>query len=223
MTRLIESIELLSNQKSFVLGISNASEKLWLLLHLKSLKIKNYKLRYRVNNGVRQRAKTVHPVREMRKKFLSTSNLLDYLEHKPYDLLWLEIFFENGWSFKEQSNHCFIFYTNSIHERNDLINKFFKIAGHDVVTIKDLSLNIKYYISSSGKFYDYGLGESPDEFWSKEKTDDWVQKWNKENNSESENILENFEQKEFTNTFMKEILKFNLKELNLDELDDPPF
>ena len=91
MTRLIESIELLSNQKSFVLGISNASEKLWLLLHLKSLKIKNYKLRYRVNNGVRQRAKTVHPVREMRKKFLSTSNLLDYLEHKPYDLLCLTL------------------------------------------------------------------------------------------------------------------------------------
>ena len=68
-----------------------------------------------------------------------------------------------------------------------------------------------------------GFGESPDEFWSKEKTDDWVQKWNRENNSESENILENFKPKEFTNTFVKEISKFNLKELNLDELDDPPF
>ena len=38
--RLIESLELLSNQKSFVLGIANARQKLWLLLHLKSLKIK---------------------------------------------------------------------------------------------------------------------------------------------------------------------------------------
>ena len=40
MLRLIESLELLSNQKSFVLGIANARQKLWLLLHLKSLKIK---------------------------------------------------------------------------------------------------------------------------------------------------------------------------------------
>ena len=219
MLRLIESLELLSNQKSFVLGIANARQKLWLLLHLKSLRIKTYKIYYRINNGVRQRAKTVHPVRRMRKKFSGTDQLLDYLNNKSYELLYLEILFKNGWSFKEHSNHYFSFYTNSIHDRNDLIMKFMKIAGHDVVPFKDLSLNIKYYISFSGKFNDLSFGESPDEFWSKEKTDDWVKKWTKENNSELENISENFEPIEFTNTSMKEILK----ELDLDELVDPPF
>ena len=192
MLRLIESLELLSNQKSFVLGIANARQKLWLLLHLKSLKIKTYKLHYRVDNGIRQRAKTVHPIRQMRKKFQSTAQLLDYLENKSYDLLYLEIFFENGWSFKEQSNHLFRFHTNSMQERNDLINKFMKIADHDEVSFKDLKLNITYFLSSLGEFYDLDLDENPDEFWSKEKTDDWVKKWNKENSSESENISENF-------------------------------
>ena len=219
MSRLFESIELLSNQKSFVLGIANARQKLWLLLHLKSLEIKTYKIHHRVNNGIRQRAKTVHPIRQMRKKFSSTAQLLDYLDYKSYELLYLEIFFENGWSFKEQSNHLFTFYTNSIQERNDLINKFMKIAGHDEVSFKDLKLNITYFLSSLGDFDDLDLGVSPDEFWSKEKRDDWVKKWNKENNSELENISEIFEPIEFTNTSMKEILK----ELDLDELDDPPF
>ena len=219
MLRLIESLELLSNQKSFVLGIANARQKLWLLLHLKSLKIKTYKLHYRADNGIRQRAKTVHPIRQMRKKFSSTAQLLNYLDYKSYELLYLEIFFENGWSFKEHSNHYLSFHTNSIHDRNDLIMKFMKIAGHNVVPFKDLSSNIKYYISFSGKFYDLSFGESPDEFWSKEKTDDWVKKWTKYNNSELENISENFEPIEFTNTSMKEILK----ELDLDELVDPPF
>ena len=179
MSRLFESIELLSNQKSFVLGIANARQKLWLLLHLKSLKIKTFKLHYRVDNGIRQRANTVHLIRQMRKKFSNTAQLLDYLEDKAYELLYLEIFFENGWSFKEHSNHYFTFYTNSIHDRNDLINKFMKIAGHDEVSFKDLKLNITYFLSSLGEFYDLDLGVSPDEFWSKEKRDNWVKNYNK--------------------------------------------
>lgn len=221
MLRLIESLELLSNQKSFVLGIANARQKLWLLLHLKSFEIKTYKIHYRVNNGIRQRAKTVHPIRQMRKKFSSTAQLLDYLYYKSYELLYLEIFFENGWSFKEQSNYYFSFYTNSIHERNDLINKFMKIAGHDEVSLKGFKLNITYFLSSLGEIYDLDLGESPDEFWSKEKTDDWVKEWNKKNNLKLENDEENLETIEFTNSSIQKI--FNLKKLNLDELYDPPF
>lgn len=221
MLRLIESLELLSNQKSFVLGIVNARQNLWLLLHLKSLKIKTYKLHYRVNNGIRQRAKTVHPIRQMRKKFSCTAKLLDYLEDKPYELLYLEIFFENGWSLKEQSNFYFRFYTNSIHERNDLINKFMKLAAQDEVPFKDLSLNITYFLSSLGEFYDLDLGDSPDEFWSKEKRDGWVKKWTQENNLESENNEENFKPHEFKNSSLPN--KIFLKELNLEDLDDPPF
>ena len=216
MLRLIESLELLSNQKSFVLGIANARQKLWLLLHLKSLKIKTYKLHYRVDNGLRQRAKTVHQIRQMRKKFLCTAQLLDYLDYKSYELLYLEIFFENGWSFKEQSNHYFSFYTNSIHDRNDLINKFMKIAGHDEVSFKDLKLNITYFLSSLGEFYDLDLGVSPDEFWSKEKTDDWVKNYNKKMNPEIEETKEHFEP-------LKIIDPFKKFKVNFEELNDPPF
>lgn len=216
MLRLIESLELLSNQKSFVLGIANARQKLWLLLHLKSLKIKTYKLHYRVDNGIRQRANTVHPIRQMRKKFSSTAQLLDYLYYKSYEILYIEIFFENGWSFKEQSNHYFSFYTNSIHDRNDLINKFMKIAGHDEVSFKDLKLNITYFLSSLGEFYDLDLGQSPDEFWSKEKRDNWVKNYNKKINPEIEETEEHFEP-------FKIIDPSNEFKVNVEELSDPPF
>ena len=216
MSRLFESLELLSNQKSFVLGIANARQKLWLLLHLKSLKIKTYKLHYRVDNGIRQRANTVHPIRQMRKKFSTTDQLLDYLENKSYELLYLEIFFENGWSFKEQSNHLYRFHANSIQERNDLINKFMKIAGHDEVSFKDLKLNITYFLSSLGEFYDLDLGVSPDEFWSKEKRDNWVKNYNKKMNPENEETEEHFEP-------FKIIDPFKEFKVNVEELSDPPF
>ena len=216
MLRLFESLELLSNQKSFVLGIANARQKLWLLLHLKSFEIKTYKIHYRVNNGIRQRAKTVHPIRQMRKKFSSTDQLLGYLENKPYELLYLEIFFENGWSFKEQSNHLFRFHTNSTLERNDLINKFMKIAGHDEVSFKDLKLNITYFLSSLGEFYDLDLGQSPDEFWSKGKRDNWVKNYNKKMNPEIEEAEEHFEP-------IKIIHPFKEFRVNIEELNDPPF
>ena len=216
MLRLIESLELLSNQKSFVLGIANARQKLWLLLHLKSLKIKTYKLHYRVDNGIRQRANTVHPIRQMRKKFSSTAHLLDYLYYKSYELLYLEIFFENGWSFKEQSNHYFSFYTNSIHERNDLINKFMKIVGHDEVSFKDLKLNITYFLSSLGEFYDLDLGQSPDEFWSKEKTENWIKNYNKKMNPVIEETEEHLEPHKIIDSF-KEF------KVNVGEINDPPF
>ncbi len=41
MNQLITNIELLSNQKSFRLGICNTAENLWFLLHFKKLDILN--------------------------------------------------------------------------------------------------------------------------------------------------------------------------------------
>jgi len=216
MLRLIESLELLSNQKSFVLGIANARQKLWLLLHLKSLRIKTYKLHYRLNYGIRQRAKTVYPIRQMKKKFSTTDQFLDYLENKSYEVLYLEILFENGWSFKERSNHLFRIHTNSIKERNDLINKFMNIAGHELVPFKDLSLNITYFLSSSGEFYDLSLGENPDEFWSKGKRDNWVKNYNNKMNPESVETAKHFETLKF-------IYPFKEFKLNIEEINDPPF
>lgn len=173
MLRLITSLELLSNHKSFILSLDNAREKLWLLLHLKDLSIEQYKLFYQVNNGVRQRPNTVHPVRQMKKKFDDTSQLIHYLNQKSYDILKLEIAFSNGWLFKEASNHYFTFYTNSVLERDNLIKKLMQVAGYDKVSLDTLKPNITYLINSLGHFVDLGLGENADEFWSKEKKDKW--------------------------------------------------
>lgn len=41
MSQLIKDIELLSDQKSFRLGISNTAENLWFLMHFKKLEILN--------------------------------------------------------------------------------------------------------------------------------------------------------------------------------------
>ena len=83
MNFLINSLELLSNQKNFVLGVGCTRTNLWLLLHLKDLKIKEYKLCYQVNNGIRQRRTTEHPKRWLKKNFLNTATLLEYLNTKP--------------------------------------------------------------------------------------------------------------------------------------------
>lgn len=41
MSQLITNIELLSNQKSFKLGISNTAVNLWFLMHFKKVEILN--------------------------------------------------------------------------------------------------------------------------------------------------------------------------------------
>ena len=180
MLRLITSLELLSNHKSFIISLDNAREKLWLLLHLKDLSIEQYKLLYQVNNGVRQRPNTVHPIRQMKKKFDNTSQLIHYLNQKSYDILKLEIAFSNGWVFKEASNHYFTFYTNSVLERDKLIEKLMQVAGYDKVSLDTIKPNITYLINSLGHFVDLGLGENADEFWSKEKKDEWKKELTKE-------------------------------------------
>ena len=89
-----------------------------------------------------------------------------------------------------------------------------KIAGHDEV-FKGLKLNITYFLSSLGEFYDLDLGENPDEFWSKEKRDNWVKNYNKNMNPEIEETEEQFEP-------FKIIDPFKEFKVNVEELSDPP-
>ena len=173
---LIGSIELFSNHKSFSLQI-DTKRNLWFLLHFKHLEIKSKSLFYQVNNGIRQRKSTVHPVRKMQKKFKNTLELLDYIDYKPYDILRLEIEFTNGWKIKQQPFIYFRFYTNSTDERNELINKLISISGQGPVDILSLKENLTYFYRGSDK-YELLVNDdelpSPDEFWSKQKRDDWI-------------------------------------------------
>ena len=171
---LISTIELYSNHKSFSLGI-DTMRNLWFLLHFKDLEIKNKTIYYQVNNGIRQRKNTKHPIRKMRKAHKNTAELIEYLSDKPYNIIKLELEFSNGWEIKQKAYTELMFYTNSVDERNQLILKLLNIAGQGPINVSKLDINYTYYFKSALKltkinFYDI---PSPDEFWSEEQVAEW--------------------------------------------------
>lgn len=182
MNQLITNIELLSNQKSFRLGISNTSENLWFLLHFKELEIINTEIYHQQYSEFRAAKTTKYPTRRLKKKFANTADFLDYLSpsSKPSRRFYIkEIEFTNGWKIKEQPHIYFTIYTNSLEERNTLINHLINSVGYDPIAIDSLEPNITYYFKASGSLLDYKLGVSPDEFWSGEKLDKWKEEINK--------------------------------------------
>ena len=176
MNQLITNIELLSNQKSFRLGISNTSENLWFLLHFKELEIINTEIYHQQYSEFRTAKTTKYPIRRLMQKFANTADLLDYLtpSAKPLKKLFIkEIEFANGWKIKEQRYTHFTLYTNSIEERNSLINQLIKSVGYDPIAVDSLEPNFIYYFKASGSLLDYKLGIFPDEFWSEERLEKW--------------------------------------------------
>jgi hypothetical protein len=188
---LIHSLELLSDKKSFSMGVHSTRSNLWLLLHFKHLTIKNKRIIYRINNGFHQRKSTVHPVRTMRKNFETTAQFLSYVATKSYDLLYFEFEFTNGWKIKERPQTEYYFYTNSLQERNDLIHKFFLIGGQEPIIIENLIENITYFYRADGSFYIVEDMPGPDEFWSEERKDKWKVDYNAKHYPEK--ILSNIE------------------------------
>lgn len=172
-SNLTYSITLLSNNKSFKLFVGSTRANLWLLIHFKYLEISNYKIQYQVNNGVRQRKSTEHPKRWMKKQFDNTAELLEYLSGKSYDIQFIEIEFTNGWKIKEQPQIEFYFYTNSMEERNELIDKLMGIAGLEIKDKSVLTPNITYILKATGEIYPLDDELLPDEFWTKEQLDKW--------------------------------------------------
>ena len=190
---LINSIELYSNHKSFSLGIDTV-RNLWLLLHFKDLEIKNKTIYYQVDNGIRQRKNTKHPIRKMRKPLKNTAELIEYLSDKPYNIIKLELEFINGWKIKQRPCIELGFYTNSTQERDDLINKLLNIAGQGPIDVSQLEFNFSYYFKSETelkKIDSDGL-PSPDEFWSEEQLAKWKKDYERINkvyeNVQSEGI-----------------------------------
>jgi hypothetical protein len=187
MNQLITNIELLSNQKSFRLGISNTVENLWFLLHFKKLDILNTEIYHQQYSEFRTAKTTKYPIRRLKKKFANTADFLDYLSpsSKPSRRFIIkEIEFTNGWKIKEQPHIYFTIYTNSLEERNTLINHLINSVGYDPITIESLEPNITYYFKASGLLLDYKLGVLPDEFWSEEKLEKWKEDVNNKDYTE---------------------------------------
>lgn len=188
MNRLITNIELLSDQKSFSLGISNTVENLWFLMHFKKLEILNTVI-YRQQYNEFRTTKTKYPIRRLIKKFANTAEFLDYLSsnYRPTKRIFLyEIAFTNGWKIKEQAHIYFTIYTNSLEERNTLINHLINSVGYDPVAIDSLEPNITYYFKASGSLEEYKSDVLPDEFWSEERLNEWKEKYAVNNNFDSE-------------------------------------
>jgi len=182
MNQLITNIELLSNQKSFRLGISNTAENLWFLMHFKKFDILSTEIYHQQYSEFRTAKTTKYPMRRLMKKFANTADFLDYLSSssKPSRRFFIkEIEFTNGWKIKEQPHIYFTIYTNSLEERNTLINHLINSVGYDPIAIDLLEPNITYYFKASGSLLDYKLGVSPDEFWSEERLEKWKEEVNK--------------------------------------------
>ena len=183
MNQLITNIELLSNQKSFRLGISNTSENLWFLIHFKKLEILNTVIYHQQYNEFRASKNTKYPTRRLNKKFANTADFLDYLSpsSKPTRRFFIrEIEFTNGWKIKERFFTHFTIYTNSLEERNTLINHLINSVGYDPIAIDSLEPNITYYFKASGSLEEYKSEIIiPDEFWSEERLEKWKEDINK--------------------------------------------
>jgi hypothetical protein len=189
MNQLITNIELLSNQKSFRLGISNTAEKLWFLMNFKKLEILNTEI-YRQQYNEFRTTKTKYPARRLMKKFANTADFLDYLSSnsRPTKRIFIyEIVFTNGWKIKEQPHISFTIYTNSLEERNTLINHLINSVGYEPISVDSLKPNITYYFNASGSLEEYKSEVIiPDEFWSEERLEKWKEDVNKKESIEEE-------------------------------------
>lgn len=170
---LFSSIELLSNQNSFKLFVGSTRSHLWILQHFKHLELADYNLQYQINKGERQRINTIHPKRWMKKSFTNTAELLGYLYSKSYDIIYMNFEFTNGWKIKEMPQVEFVFYTNNLKERNDLIDKLLNVAGLELKDKSSLTPNITYMLKATGEICPLDDELLPDEFWTKEQREAW--------------------------------------------------
>jgi hypothetical protein len=157
-------------------------------MHFKKLEILNTVI-YRQQYNEFRTTKTKYPSRRLMKKFANTADFLDYLSpiSGPTKRIFLyEIAFTNGWKIKEHCYTHFTIYTNSLEERNTLINYLINSVGYDPITIDLMEPNITYYFKASGSLEDYKFDVTPDEFWSEERLQQWKEAYIKKNYKEEE-------------------------------------
>jgi len=180
--RIFNDIEMLSDKKSFKIGVWDSVKNLWILNHFNHLKIKKHKIIYQINNGIRQHKSTKHPIRKLQNKQKDICSLLNYLIEKPYDILCFELELENNWKMKIGRYIDMTFYTNSTDERNSLITKLLSIEGInlDKKKLGELENNFSYHINIDGQIIRYSMDfKLPDEFWSKEEFEEWKKEYYK--------------------------------------------
>jgi hypothetical protein len=202
---LFDSIELFSNHKSFSLGV-DTTRNLWLLLHFKDLEIKNKTIYYQIDNGIRQRKNTKHPIRKMHKLHKNTAELIEYLSDKPYNIIKLELEFTNGWAIKQLPYIELRFYTNSTKERDGLINRLLNLAGRGPIDVSQIEINYSYYFKSANDLVKISPKgpPHPDEFWSEEKIEHWSKQQRK---LELQKSGQDYDKKDYQSQF-KEGLRF---------------
>ena len=185
---LISSIELLSDDKSVRFGIDNALDHLWLLSQFKHLEITDKKILYQDTPSYRARKGTVYKSHWLKRKCSNTSELLDYLRPKWYRFQYFEVMFNNNWKVKIESNIFLTVNTNSIEERNHVIEKFMIVAGLPVLDVSVLKINYTYLLSYTSPPDDHGWGINPDEFWDPERRANWIKEITKEQDNETTEI-----------------------------------
>jgi len=173
--RLFSTLSLLSDGKSFELGMDRSVQNLWILNHLADLEIIEHKIVYQEHRGYRQRKTTEYPIRTMRKRFRNTRELLEYFVRKRYNLRVFELEFTNGWNVKVAMNWNIRFYTNSEEERNALIVQLFAIEGIrlTLTSIHSLKQNYSHRVTLSAELILIEESHLPDEFWDEDRVEQW--------------------------------------------------
>ena len=173
--RLFSTLQLLSDDKSFELTMERAVQNLWILNHLNDLEIKAHRIFYQRHGGYRQRKTTKYPIRRMRKKFLNTAELLEYLVQRRIHLHVFELWFRNGWELSVAMNWKMQFRTNSAAQRNALAVRLLELEGIRINrnSMNSLKLNYMYWVTLSGEPILIDDSHLPDEFWSEDEVQAW--------------------------------------------------
>ena len=173
--RLFSTLQLLSDDKSFELTMERAVQNLWILNHLNDLEIKAHRIMYQRHGGYRQRKTTKYPIRRMRKKFLNTAELLEYLVQRRIHLHVFELWFRNGWELSVAMNWKMQFRTNSAAQRNALAVRLLELEGIRINrnSMNSLNLNYMYWVTLSGEPILIDDSYLPDEFWSEDEVQAW--------------------------------------------------
>jgi len=181
--RLFSTLGLLSDGKSFELGMDRSVQNLWILNHLADLEIKEHKIIYQEHRGYRQRKTTEYPIRTMRKPFRNTRELLEYFVPRRYSLHVFELVFTNGWNLKVAMNWNIRFRTGSEEERNALIVQLFAIEGIrlSLNSMHSLKQNYSYRVTLSAELILMEESHLPDEFWDEDRVEEWQQNYQKNN------------------------------------------
>lgn len=169
----ITSIELLSNEKSFSLGVEG-TQYTSILLALENLTLDRVQLVYSKEPSFSKGANNIQVSRRLRKKFFYTKDLISYLNLKRYVIDSLYIQFGNGW--KVETNPKMCIHTNNKEERDELLSS---VLGYkQLVDTSMLSPNITYTWNKEGLFTpliqdEYAHLGCPDEFWTQKQVSVW--------------------------------------------------